>query len=90
MICGTALVTGLLWPLFAIGTFISSWDLGAGVITLVATLVGVFAAFSLERAVQRRRDIELYATELDAARFELGLWSHHVGESDSNLGYGKR
>src|SRR5262245_38519591 len=71
VLCGITLVVGLLWPAFSKEKMLWTWDFGAGVITLVATLVGVLAAFSLDRALSRQIETERYAAELDAARGEL-------------------
>jgi hypothetical protein len=71
VLCAIALTSGLLWPVFSKERMLWTWDFGAGVITLVATLVGVLAAFSLERALGRQMETERFAAELDAARGEL-------------------
>jgi len=66
-----------------------SWDFGAGLINLVATLIGVFLAFYLERWIERRRaavaavdaeatNKERYAQELDGASTIWRAWGRRA------------
>lgn len=70
-IAGVVMLAVTLWAGFLAPRARWTWDLGQGLISLTATLLGVLIAFALNGWIERRRSREEYAQELDACFYEL-------------------